>query len=122
MHAGTYFNLPQTGPGQTWDYSIVGGGGGFSYVFDHASGDPQAESFPNADLVRTGDGNSYFHSTSEEGVFFHGHISDFGNLSRGRTSSIRSRSEQPGMTISPACWAASRSPAATAVWRTALVH
>jgi hypothetical protein len=80
MHAGTYFNLPQTGPGQTWDYSIVGGGGGFSYVFDHASGDPQAESFPNADLVRTGDGNSYFHSTSEEGVFFHGHISDFGNL------------------------------------------
>ena len=80
MHIGTYYNLPQTGAGQTWNYSNIGGGGGFSYVMGPADLDPQAQNFPNADLVRTGDGNRYFHSAGAGGVFFHGHISPFGNL------------------------------------------
>lgn len=79
MHVGTYFNLPQTGQDQVWDYSIVGGGGGWTFQFNDAVSDPDADQFPDANLVMTGNGYSSFYEADNSGLYTYGYTSTFGS-------------------------------------------
>jgi hypothetical protein len=79
MHVGTYYNLPQTGQDQVWDYSIAGGGGGWTFQFNDATSDPASDQFPDAELVMTGNGSSNFYEADNSGLYTYGYTGPFGS-------------------------------------------
>ncbi len=78
LRLGTYTDLPQTGPSQIWDYSLITSGAALSHQFEDAAGNAFVDNYPEASLVLTGTGISEFFHVDGSGIFGYGSVGDLG--------------------------------------------
>lgn len=80
LQVGDWAAQPQVGPDCVWTYPGNGAGTIANMTVSQASTSDWAATFPEATLVMTGDGNSVFMSTGENGLYSHGHANFFTQL------------------------------------------